>query len=205
LLGEADARFILGPLVPTLVVAMLGLVGVLSAATISSYSQWRASKLQSRELSDAQIMGRKFVVTKLYVSRFEARIFSDYRERRWTLQGSPRDSLDFDEARRWMQKSEDFAIEIAKAHRELFESIGVAKASFKRNPELDALTKRVFEFRTPAIRLNRARCESSSRTIPSLRKGPEVRSLQFLVCPYKESHEWRQQKSVGRTSQTQEP
>ena len=162
MLGEADARFILGPLVPTLVVAMLGLVGVLSAATISSYSQWRASKLQSRELSDAQIMGRKFVVTKLYVSRFEARIFSDYRERRWTLQGSPRDSLDFDEARRWMQKSEDFAIEIAKAHRELFESIGVAKASFKRNPELDALTKRVFEFRTPAIRLNRARCESSS-------------------------------------------
>jgi hypothetical protein len=141
----------LGPVLPTLIVAVLGLVGVLSAATISSYSQWRSAGLQSRELSFAQIMGRKFVVTQLYVSRFEARIFSDYHERRWNLQGCPKESLDFDEARRWMQKSEDLGIEVAKGLRELFESIGVAKASFKRSSDLETLTNRVFAFRPPMV------------------------------------------------------
>jgi len=50
-----------------------------------------------------------------------------------------------------MQKSEDLAIEVSKALRDLFESIGVAKASFRRTPELDGLINRVFEFRPPAI------------------------------------------------------
>ena len=143
------------PLVPALIVSILvsilALLGVLSAATISSYSQWRAAKLQSRELSYAQIMGHKFLIRQLFVSRFEAGIFSDYHERLWNLRGTPKESLDLEEARRWMQRSEDLAIEIAKAQRELFESIAVAKAAFRRTPELDALTTRVFEFRPPTI------------------------------------------------------
>lgn len=139
-----------GPLLP-LLVGVLALLGVLGAATVTSYSQWRAAKLQSRELAYAQVMGHRFLITQLYVSRFEARIHSDYHERRWTLQKSPAVSMDLTEARRWMQQSEDLAIEIARAQKDLFESIGLAKASFRRADELDSLTNRVFHFRTPQI------------------------------------------------------
>ena len=56
----------------------------------------------------------KFITTRLSVSRFEAWIFSDYHEARWKLAGDPTGSLDLQEAQRWMGKSEDLALEIAK-------------------------------------------------------------------------------------------
>jgi hypothetical protein len=37
-----------------------------------------------------RLKGRKFVTEQLYMSRYEACIFSDYHEAKWKLAGSPR-------------------------------------------------------------------------------------------------------------------
>ncbi|MDO8690027.1 MAG: hypothetical protein Q7R39_08470, partial [Dehalococcoidia bacterium] len=110
--------------------------------------QIRTVRFQKRQQAYPEIMGRKFLLMQLYVSRFEARIFSDYHEQRW--RNSP-DSLDLSEAQRWMHKSEDLALEIAKTNQSLFESIGLVKASFRRDDELDTLTQHIYHFRTPTI------------------------------------------------------
>ena len=57
----------------------------------------------------ARLMGRKITTEQLYVSRYEAFMFSDYNEERWRHSGSPKDSLDLQEAQRWMHRSEDLA------------------------------------------------------------------------------------------------
>jgi len=57
----------------------------------------------------ARLMGRKITTEQLYVSRYEAFMFSDYNEERWRRSGSPKDSLDLQEAQRWMHRSEDLA------------------------------------------------------------------------------------------------
>ena len=44
-------------------------------------------------------MGRKFTTTQLYVSKYEALLYSDYHEARWKLAGAPKESLDLQEAR----------------------------------------------------------------------------------------------------------
>lgn len=128
-----------------------GFVGSYTTSALTFRNQVKTVMLQKRQEAYAEIMGRKFLLTQLYVSRFEARVFSDYHERRWHLGGNLRDSLDFVEAQRWMRKSEDLTLDLARTQQSLFESIGLAKASFSRDKTLDALTERVYRFRTPVI------------------------------------------------------
>ena len=128
-----------------------GFVGAYTTSTLNFRNQLKITSFQKRQQGYAEIMGVRFLLPQLYVSRFEARIFSDYHEQLWHLRGAPRDSFDFQETQRWMHKSEDLALEIAKTNKELFESVGLVRGSFKQSAELDALTERVYHFRTPAI------------------------------------------------------
>jgi hypothetical protein len=96
-------------------------------------------------------MGKKVLLSQLLVSRHEALIHSDYHELLWKLAGAPAASLDFEEAKRWMHKSEDLALEIAKQKQSLYESLGMARASFPATDELNALAERIYHFQAITI------------------------------------------------------
>ena len=137
-----------------------------SAATLvvslgSIYLSHRLEMARQRSLREnevrlrvfASIMGQRLVVAQLYVSRFEAFIFSDYHEARWRIDQHPKDSIDLQEAQRWMHKSEDLALEVAKANRELFEAVASARALFVRSPVLETLADAVYHHSVPVVRV----------------------------------------------------
>jgi hypothetical protein len=109
------------------------------------------SSKQKKQQAYSELMGRKAVMAQFYVSRFEALIYSDYHEALWKLAGSPKESLDLQEAQRWMHKSEDLALEIAKSNQALFETIGRVRTSFQNNTELHNLTDRIYRLKAPHI------------------------------------------------------
>lgn len=141
----------LTPVIPALIALVGVIVGALLGARLSFRNQFRLSTLQSRQKAYSDLMGKKALLTQLYVSRFEAFAYSDYHERLWHLAGAPKDSIDFSEAQRWMRKSEDFAIDIAKARQSLFESIGTVRASYPATPKLDELSERIYKSKAPLI------------------------------------------------------
>ncbi len=127
--------------------AIIAAALAVGSAVYSATRQQQAATLKDRQQAYAAIMGEKHLRNQLFVSRFEARIFSDYHERRWQLAGTPDNSFDFQEAQRWEHKSEDFAFEIARTNKALFESIGLARKSFAPTTELTELTERIYRFR----------------------------------------------------------
>jgi hypothetical protein len=60
----------------------------------------KISDHQKRQQVFSEVMGRKFLMTQLYVSRFEALIYSNYHEAKWKQSGWPKDSIDQQEAQR---------------------------------------------------------------------------------------------------------
>ena len=115
-------------------------------------SQMKLSDRQQRHETFGRLMGLKLLVMQLYVSRFEARIFSDYHEYRWKLSGYQKDSLDLQEAQRWMCKSEDLSLEIARINQTMFETIGHIRALFPTTTDLQRLIDRLYRFETPDIK-----------------------------------------------------
>jgi len=136
----------LEPLLPALIALVSVVVGAILGARLSFRNQYGLSTYQTRQGAYAELMGKKFLITQLKVSRFEVLAFSDYHEWLGHLAGSPSESLDFEEAKRWMRKSEDFAIELAKARQSLYESVGMARASYPSTLELEELSERVYHF-----------------------------------------------------------
>jgi len=135
------------PVYAAIIAAALAVASALFTVT----RQQQAATLKERQQVYAGIMGKKHLRNQLVVSRFEALIFSDYHERRWRLAGAPADSFDFQEAQRWMHKSEDLALEIGRTNQSLFESIGLARATFTSSPQLTDLTEKIYRFGTPRI------------------------------------------------------
>lgn len=125
------------------------------------------------------LMGKKLLLAQLYVSRFEALILSDYHEARWKLAGAHTTSLDLEEARRWMHKSEDLALEVARSSEALFEAVALAKVLFCRSPELDNLASGVLDYRVPEV----AEIPSSVQATQDLDvwKTEAVRQVRTLV------------------------
>lgn len=107
-------------------------------------SQLHLQKVEEQRRVFARLMGRKFTTEQLYVSRYEARIFSDYHEERWKRAGSPKDSLDLQESLRWMHKSEDLVLEIVKNDQALFEDLATVRALFPDTPRLRDLCDHIY-------------------------------------------------------------
>jgi len=153
----ADATFDLKwlPLYVALIAGVFalvgGVVGSLTTAHLGLRNQLRVSTLQNRQRAYAEIMGKRVLLMQLFVSRFEAYVHSDYHEQLWRIAGCPKESVDFHEAKRWMHKSEDLALEIARTKQSLFESIGIARAAFPQSQELDSLTEHIYHFGSPKI------------------------------------------------------
>ena len=175
--AACQAATALAPAVPALIALVGVIAGGLLVAHLTFRNQLRLATLQTRQKSYAEIMGRKFLLTQLYVSRFEALAYSDYHERLWHLAGAPKESLDFEEAKRWMRKSEDFAIDIAKAIQSLMESVGIARAAYPSNSELDALAERVYHFKTPVISPPSPGADRATLDEWKLQVVPELQSL----------------------------
>jgi hypothetical protein len=123
-------------------------------------------------------MGRKFMTSQLYVSRFEAYIFSDYHEARWKVSDQRKDSIDLQEAMRWMHKSEELVMELARNNQSLFETLGMIRTLFPHTPRLEELTSRVYHFKTP-----RTSSPPNGKDLIELNawKEQSVKSLQELV------------------------
>jgi len=134
--------------------AVLPLVGVVLGAYLTQYfgyeAQLKTIAHQKRQEAFSALMGEKLVTTQLYVSRFEALAFSDYHESRWKLSGSPSDSLDLQEGKRWMQKSVDLVMDLVKNHQTLCGILGSIRLHFKNTPKLVELTDRIYKFKPPA-------------------------------------------------------
>ncbi len=143
------------PFIIAIVPAILALAGAIVVAYLAYWgtlnSQIKTSDRQQRQQAFSKLMGKKFMLNQLYVSRFEALIYSDYHEALWKLNGVPKDSLDFQEAQRWMRKSEDMALDIAKNNQELFEVIGSIRILFPKTSKLDELINRIYNFKSPMI------------------------------------------------------
>ncbi len=109
---------------------------------------------QRRSAQDAysHLMGRKFVTMQLYISRYEALVFSDYHEARWKLAGAPKESLDLQEAQRWMHRSEDLVFEIIKSNQALFEDLGTVRAIFANTAQLRDLVEPLWHLK--ALKIN---------------------------------------------------
>jgi hypothetical protein len=113
-------------------------------------SQFHLQKVEAQRAVFARLMGRKIITTQLYVSRYEALIFSDYHEERWKRAGAPKDSLDLQESLRWMHRSEDLVSEAVKNDQALFEDIATVRALFPDTPRLRALCDQIYTFHSIA-------------------------------------------------------
>jgi len=109
-------------------------------------SQFHLQKVEAQRAVFARLMGRKIITTQLYVSRYEALIFSDYYEERWKRAGAPKDSLDLQESLRWMHRSEDLVSEVVKNDQALFEDIATVRALFPDTPRLRTLCGQIYTF-----------------------------------------------------------
>lgn len=142
--------------------------------------QVRLRENEARLRTFAAIAGQRLVIAQLYVSRFEAFIFSDYHEARWHLVGTPKVSLDLEEAKRWMHKSEDLALDAARANRELFEAVASARVLFPKSKTLEDLTDAVYRHAVPTIKL-RPGCNMDIAALDNW-KVQAVREIQELVA-----------------------
>jgi len=137
------------------VIALIGVVvGAYLTYKFGMRSQIVISDHQKRQQVFSQIMGRKFLTTQLYVSRFEASIHSDYHEAKWKLAGHPTESIDLQEAQRWMYRSEDLVYKIAESNQVLFELIGLVRILFPNTEELNKLIMAIYHFKTPTIHIS---------------------------------------------------
>src|SRR5262249_45099550 len=138
-----------------------------------SYKRSRASAKCSRVL-----WGGNFATKQIYVSRYEAWVFSDYHEARWKQSGSPKDSLDLQEAQRWMRRSEDLLFEIAKNNQALFEDLGTVRALFPDSTQLRELVERIYNFK--ALKAPQPPRNVSDEQLARW-KDETIRSLQAVV------------------------
>jgi hypothetical protein len=134
----------LGKILPVVLGAILAIGASYFTTKFQMSSQLHLQKVEEQRRVFARLMGRKFTTEQLYVSRYEARIFSDYHEERWKRAGAPKDSLDLQESKRWMHRSEDLVLEIVKNNQALFEDLATVRALFPDTPRLRELCDHVY-------------------------------------------------------------
>lgn len=161
-------------------VALASVIGTLVISWGSVYLahqlQMKQEKLRTeREKKQklySDLLGIKPVYAQLYVSRFEAMLYSDFHENSIKMkssQGGLPDPIDHDwsEAKRFLQRSEDLTLDIAKTRRELFENIGLVKILFRSSLELSNLVQAIYKHKSP-VRIPVPMFPSNSQDIGSI-------------------------------------
>jgi len=165
-------------LLPTITTLLATIVGASLTYYFGVRAQIKIANSQKRQQVFGQLIGQNVLRKQLYVSRFEALIYSDYHERKWRLAGYANNSIDKQEAQRWMHKSEDLALDIARTNNDFLEAVGLARALFPKTPELDAYIDRVYHFGSPQLRIPWDTLDASQ--LDSV-KEKAVRDLQDFV------------------------
>ena len=129
---KANASFRILPAVwvPAIVALIVAVIAPFLTYKLGLNSQLKLTGKQKRQQAYSELMGHRALITQLLYSRFEAYIYSDAHEERWHMEGEPNDSFDSREAQRWMHKSEDLAIEIAKSRKSLYDTLGLIRSYF---------------------------------------------------------------------------
>ncbi len=149
--NQYSKQDILVVVIPSLLTLTGTLSGVYLVYLLGFKNQKKIADRTARQNSYSDLMGLKFSISQLYVSRFEARIYSDFHEMRCKLLGASEGSHDFTETKRWMQKSEDLVLDIANKNERIFHTIGVIKSVFQASDELDKLTNKIYKFKPPSV------------------------------------------------------
>ncbi len=135
--------------------SLSAIIGIIVTAYLSYILGYKSQiKLADRKLrlqAYGKLMGSKHYLSQLYVSRFEAYIFSDYHEKKWLMTGAKENSIDFTEAKRWMLKSEELVLEISKYQEKVFSTLGVVNAVFDSSDELTDMVNKIYKFKRPII------------------------------------------------------
>lgn len=177
--GWRDAwKTLLATVIGGVLAAGAGIVGQYYASQFQFSSQVQLQKIQGQRQVFARLMGRKFATKQLYVSRYEALLFSDYHETRWKRSGAPKDSLDLQEAQRWMQRSEELVFEIVKNNQALFEDLGTVRGLFPDAKRLRELVERIYGFK--ALKMSQPPRDASVEELVRW-KEESVRQLQAIV------------------------
>lgn len=155
-----------------------GILGQYYSSQFQFSSQVQIQKIQGQRQVFARLMGRNFATKQLYVSRYEALVFSDYHEARWKRSGSSKDSFDLQEAQRWMHRSEDLVFEIVKNNQALYEDLGTVRALFPDVPKLRELVERIYSFKS--LKTSKPVRDASVEELVHW-KDESVRQLQVLI------------------------
>jgi hypothetical protein len=163
-----------------LIAGIFAIAGSYFATKFQTTAEVNSKKIEEQQKVFARIMGRKFTTEQLYVSRYEASIYSDYEEALWKRAGAPKDSFDLQEAQRWQHRAEDLVFDIVKSNQALFEDIGTVRAVFPDTPRLRELCDQVY--RLPSIKIASPPTSSTS-TIEQLTqwKDEARRQLDSIV------------------------
>ena len=136
-------------------------VGTLFGALVIAYftylltlnSQKQISDYQKRQIAYSRLQSLNFSTKQLFVSRYEARILSDYHEFLWHKAGNPKDSLDYQEAIRWMKQSEDLVFKIVENQKELYSCLADIQILFKNTGELTSLIDVIYNIKAYTIKV----------------------------------------------------
>jgi hypothetical protein len=139
--------------IPAVVALLVAVIAPFLTYQLGLNAQLKLTGKQKRQQAYSELMGRKLVRAQLYLSRFEAFIKSDYFEAKWHLEGEPKDSINYQESIRWMHKSEELVLEIAKNNQSLFETLGLIRSYFPGSKELHELTRRIYHFKSVEIKV----------------------------------------------------
>lgn len=142
-------------LIPLGGVVLGGLLSIATsyyAAKFQVQNQIALQEAQDAKVTYSRLMGHKTVIRQLHFSRAEAVTNSDYHEARWVLSGSPKSSMDLEEARWWQRKAHELVSEIVRENQSLHADIGIVQARFPDTIRLIELTSRVLNAR--AIKVN---------------------------------------------------
>lgn len=137
--------------VPAIIAIGGFIVGAVLQYRLGIKSQQKINNLQLRQKTFGELIGLKFLTAQLYVSCFEALIYSDFHEQKCKLAGSPKDSLDMQEEKRWRYKNEEMILKIAENNNKLFNIIGIIHTLYPSTPEFKKLIAKIYNFKTPKI------------------------------------------------------
>lgn len=133
-----------------------------------------------RESSYERLQGLRNSLLQGYVSRFEALILSDYHEYKYRNLGAQQ--LDFEEAKRWLGKSETYVETLTDMESNLAECLADIRTAYKKTSGIAKLTEQISHHKIPEIK-SPLRGEVAVKTVGELEAWKEkaVKDLHQLV------------------------
>lgn len=126
-------------------------VAVLIAQRLILRNQLRATCLAKRQEAYAGIQGARQLLWQVTFSQVQATIQARYFNAAWGLRGQPPDSFEFHEGEKATRRSEELALEVARARQLLAGYLGLAQANFPAGKRLGELAEKCYRLRAITV------------------------------------------------------